>query len=149
MCQRQLSHGRRWLLRFLGAGLFLLCITVARAGAADGDRIIDGVGPNGMALMMCWTAIDAAGATGNGVWLDARGFRSLSLHTAGIFVATVQMRVSNAPAIPVNTNHEMPIGADITAAALTTMTLPARWVKARVAVYVSGTVTAYLCMLAN
>lgn len=136
------------LLRLLLAGLVLLA-PAARGFAADGD-VIDGAGPNAASFMKCWKSVDAAVAIGNGVWVDARAFRSASVHTFGTFVGTAQVRGSNSVADPGAANHEIQIGADVTTATLTFITtLPVRWLKVRVSAYTSGTVNAYLCANAN
>jgi hypothetical protein len=139
-------------MRRYAGGLMLLLAIVIGAGpawAADGD-VIDGTGPNPNSYTKCWKSVDAAVAIGNGVWVDARAFRSASLHTFGTFVATVQVRGSNSIADPGAANHEIAIGADITTATLTFITtLPVRWLKVRVSAYTSGTVNAYLCATAQ
>lgn len=133
---------RRWWL--LATTLLVLALP-GLAAAADGD-VIDGSGPNPATFTKCWKSTDAAVAVSNGVWVDARAFRSASVHTFGTFVGTVQVRGSNAVADPGPTNHEIAIGSDITTATLTFITtLPVRWLKVRVSAYTSGTVNAYLC----
>jgi len=126
-------------------GLCLLLTIAPAAFAADGD-VIDGTGPSAASFMKCWKPVDAAVAIGNGVSVDARAFRSASVHTFGTFVGTAQVRGSNAVADPGAANHEIQIGTDVTTATLTFITtLPVRWLKVRVSAYTSGTVNAYLC----
>jgi len=109
---------------------------------ADGDRIDEGRYSSDQ-YYYAWKGTDTAVATTNGVWVDARGFKRFSVHvTLGGGAATVQIRGSNAVAIPANSAHEVQIGADITADGITNVDVPLRWIKTRVSAYTSGTINA-------
>ena len=85
--------------------------------------------------------LDAIVATGNGEWIDVRGLKSYNIHTSGITTATIQVRGSNDEARPSDATHDIQLGSDITADGMTQFTAPVRWIKARVTVWTSGTIT--------
>jgi len=89
-----------------------------------------------------WTALDAAGGTTNGTWIDVRGFGLASVSIEGIGTATAHVCASNAAAKPDDTAHGLQLGDDITADTIVSMLIPVRWVKVRLSTHASGTITA-------
>jgi hypothetical protein len=91
------------------------------------------------------TLITAAVGTGNGEWIDTSGMTNMSIHITGITTATVEVDGSNEPTKPADATHGIKLnGVDITANQMFTITVPQRWVKARVTAWTSGTINAYL-----
>jgi hypothetical protein len=90
------------------------------------------------------TLLGAVGAESNGEWINLEGMTPFSIDVSGITNATVQIRVSNAASKPADASHGVQIGSDITVDKINEYTIPARWIKARVSAWVSGTITAIL-----
>jgi hypothetical protein len=90
--------------------------------------------------------ITNAVAAGNGEWVEARGFTAGSVHVSGITTATVQVSISNSPTKPLATDNGVNAGTSISSNGMVNLNgvLPARWVKARVTSYTSGTINADL-----
>lgn len=85
-----------------------------------------------------------ATATGNGVWMDANGLNRFLIIVRGITTATVEISISNDLTEPLATDHGVILGAPITADGFLQADVTARWVKARVSAYTSGTINAVL-----
>lgn len=85
--------------------------------------------------------IDAAVATDNGVWIDTRGYPDGSIDITIATTATVQVRGSDAAAVPAASAHGNQLGADITASGLYELTNSSRWLKVRVSSWNSGAVS--------
>lgn len=85
--------------------------------------------------------LDAAGAQTDGQWVDVRDITSGSIHLFGTFDGTVDIRGSNAAEKPENSEHGIQIGSNLTAPALVAYSMPVRWVKARVTIYTSGSIS--------
>ena len=90
-----------------------------------------------------YTLLDAIAATSDGQWIDTGDYRDASLDVRIATTATVQLRGSDGPTQPLNTDHGQPIGADITASALYAVEYLPRWIKARVSAWTAGAVSAY------
>jgi len=107
---------------------------------ADGDFLLQTPGQLSYLLLDSF----AATGTGNGVWVDTKGYQSgIVVITGAATTAVVEVDVSNDATKPANANH----GATHTALAagasgqVTLLVLP-RWVKARVSTSGTGTVIA-------
>jgi len=90
------------------------------------------------------TLLDGAVAATDGVWLSVNGFHPLSFHISGITSATLQIRGSNAPTRPADSEHGFQLGSDIGSDSLTALDAPVKWIKARISSYVSGTIYCYM-----
>jgi hypothetical protein len=90
--------------------------------------------------------LSAATGTGNGEWVEARGFTAGSVHVSGITTATVQVSISNSPTQPLPTDNGVNAGSALTANGMVNLNsfLPVRWIKARVTAYTSGSINADL-----
>lgn len=110
---------------------------------AHGDPIDSGR-VSGNSYFRSFRLLDGATATSNGQWVDARGFRRMSVHVSGFGTATVQIRGSNAATQPDNGSHGAQLGSDVTSESIVDVDLPVRWIKARVSAYTSGTIDANL-----
>lgn len=96
-------------------------------------------------VIMRANLIPAAVGTGNGEWIDTSGMSAMTIHITGIITATVEVDGSNEPTKPSDATHGIKLnGTDITANQMFTVTVPVRWLKARVTAWTSGTVNAYL-----
>jgi hypothetical protein len=96
-------------------------------------------------VIMRANLIPGAVATGNGEWIDTSGMSAMTIHITGITIATVEIDGSNEPTKPADATHGIKLnGTDITANQMFTVTVPLRWLKARVTAYTSGTVNAFL-----
>ena len=85
---------------------------------------------------------DAATATSNGVWVEAKKFLASSIHVTGITNATVQIYGANTRTKPADATDHIKIGSDITADGIVSIAYPVRWLKAKISAYVSGTISA-------
>lgn len=88
--------------------------------------------------------LDAVVATADGVWVDAKRFKTSSIHVFGITTGTVQVRGSNARVKPADNTDAIKIGSDITADGIVSIAYPLRWIKCKVSAYTSGTISAVL-----
>ena len=92
--------------------------------------------------------IDQATATTDGVWVDLGFYRyNLAIHVSGITSATVTVNGSSGTAtggLPSNAVNGTAIGTAITGDDWFTVSQAPRFIKARVTVYASGTVTVVL-----
>jgi hypothetical protein len=96
-------------------------------------------------VIMRANLIPAAVATGNGEWIDTSGMSAMTIHIGGITTATVEISGSNESTRPADATHGIKLnGTDITANQMFTVTVPVRWLKARVTAYTSGTINAWL-----
>lgn len=95
-----------------------------------------------------WYGTDSATGPTNGVWVDTRGVKAITIHFTG-GVGTFQLRGSNAPLKPLNTAHAVQIGPDVDVSggapeAALTVDVPFRWLKVMVSAYTSGNLFAYM-----
>lgn len=88
--------------------------------------------------------LDSVAAPNDGVWLDVRFFRNMSVELVGAFTGTIQMRGSNASSKPEDTEHGTQIGDDITAPGFVVVQMPVRWIKCRASALGAGAVSATL-----
>ncbi len=95
---------------------------------------------NGVSYLRA-TLLDAIVATGNGEWIDVSGLKSYNIHTSGITTATLQIRGSNDVTKPSDATHDIQLGSNITADGMKQFTTPLKWLKLRVTVWTSGTIT--------
>lgn len=103
-----------------------------------------GAGPNAAHLFAGFKLLDAAGATGSSEWIDLQGFAHGSLHLSGTFVGAVDLHLSNAAARPASSDDGFVVLAMDQNAKMGKFQMPARWAKAKVAAYTSGSITANL-----
>jgi hypothetical protein len=129
-----LDQDKQPILRVL---LFLLLLGAAVPADAQNFNTIHGRRVERATLLA-----DAA-ATGDGSWIAVEAFNAYTIHVSGITTATVIVNVSNAPAKPANNDHEIQ-AASVSADSIINVTMPSKWVKARVSSYSSGTINAYL-----
>lgn len=95
------------------------------------------------------TMLSAIVAVDDGEWIDVLHFSPGALHVQGITDATIELRGSNQPLVPDNDEHGVLIGAALTADGLIEWVGPVHWIKARVSVWVSGTISAWLVVHGN
>jgi hypothetical protein len=96
-------------------------------------------------VIMRANLIPGAVAIGDGEWIDTSGMSAMSIHITGITTATVEVDGSNDPTIPANNTHGIKLNSvDITANQMFTVTVPVRWLKARVTAWTTGTINAWL-----
>ncbi len=79
-------------------------------------------------------------ATTDGTWEDLRGFYPITVVLSGDFVGAAEVRVSNSPNIPTNSEHGAQLGSNLVAAGSRLVSAPYRWIKLRVTTYTSGTI---------
>ena len=111
----------------------------------SGDVQDIGAQPSAVDFYQSWLLLHGITATDNGVWIDFRGFRSISVEvvaTAATFSAIVQLRGSNATEKPANTAHGQQIGGDMSDEGAYVFEAPFRWIKAYCPTYTSGTIDA-------
>lgn len=106
---------------------------------ADGDKIFE------HRHILHYKLIDAAVATGNGVWIDTADYGSGTIHLTLAGTATAQVFGSNAAAAPAASTDHAQIGVDINASSLVTIAVMPRWIKVKVSSWTSGAVSAFLC----
>ena len=96
-------------------------------------------------VIMRANLIPAAVGTGNGEWIDTSGMSAMTIHITGIITATVEVDASNESTRPSDATHGYKLNAtDITTNQIFSVTVPVRWLKARVTAYTSGTINGYL-----
>lgn len=126
---------------WLAVTLLLALLHFAPASAQPAvtiQKTVDG------AVIFTATLLTAVTATSDGEWVPLEGLYPFTVHVDGITTATAQLRVSNSPTAPVNTDNEVQYLADITAEGAWAVEIPFRWVKVRISAYTSGTINAYL-----
>jgi hypothetical protein len=89
------------------------------------------------------TLLASAIATGNGEWINIHGFQPCTVEITGITNATVVLSGSCQPTKPANSFHGFEL-REVTTDGAVKVIDPVEWVKARVTVYTSGTISAYL-----
>ena len=77
-----------------------------------------------------------------GEWFLLAGLDKVSVHVEGIINATCQLRGSNVDISPINDGVQL--GNDITVDQIIYFKVPLKWIKVKVATYVSGEISAYL-----
>lgn len=83
--------------------------------------------------------------TVNGVWMELKDYRlALSLMVSGVVGETLVVCGSNAATKPANSAHGFAIGSTITADGFYDITTAPWWIKVRVSVAGTGTITAIL-----
>ena len=90
------------------------------------------------------TLLDAVGAVDNGSWTDVENYGPFSIHVKGITTASVEIRISNDPTLPLDTAHEILEGAAISADGVVEVTKRVKWIKTRIATWTSGTISTFL-----
>lgn len=88
--------------------------------------------------------LDGITSTTDGEWIDIEGVIGKTLHIKGIGTATLKVCGSMDMTKPFNSNHEIQIGADITADCLLEIAAHLRWIKVRCSSYSSGTIYAFM-----
>ena len=88
--------------------------------------------------------LNAVVATGDGTWVEFERTKRSTIHIKGITTATVQVRGSNEPTKPADSDHGVSVGSDITADSLVKIDQPMKWIKVRVSAWTSGTINGYL-----
>jgi hypothetical protein len=87
--------------------------------------------------------IQAATASGDGEWVQLDGIRPVTFTVEGTFSATIIVSASNALTRPLNTDHGIILTSFVSANGTATFDENYKWIKARVATYSSGTISAY------
>jgi hypothetical protein len=85
---------------------------------------------------------DEIGTT-TGVWFDTAGYEAMSFHVEGINGETVEIRGSNKPDKPDDSDDEIQMGTDITADGVYAIVTPIGWVKVLINVGGAGSVSVY------
>jgi hypothetical protein len=114
----------------------------------NGDTIDSGRYSGNNAWLAVRLLHDQAAVT-DGVWIEVKGFKRLSIDISGITTATLEVRGSNDPLKPLNTNHGRQLGANVTADAIVNVDVPVRWIKVRVSAHTSGTINANMQAVEN
>lgn len=99
----------------------------------------DSLGPFGDTYQL----LDGANATESGTWIRTETLKAASVEIYGTFSGTVQLRGTNQ-LNPASSDDGFQFGSNITAPGQAVLTMPCRWVKAKVTAYTSGSISAIL-----
>lgn len=99
----------------------------------------DSIGPFSDAYQL----LDNAAATESGTWIPTHTLKQASVEVLGTFVGSIQLCGTNVLS-PASNYDGFPFGSAVTSPGQTVLTMPCRWVKAKITAYTSGAMNAIL-----
>ena len=99
----------------------------------------DSIGP----FADTYQLLDGAAATENGTWIRTETLKYASVEIFGTFVGSIQLCGTNQLS-PASNYDGFAFGSVVTAPGQAVLTMPCRWVKAKVTAYTSGALSAIL-----